>query len=227
MKQKIIILIVVIILVIIIFNLDSKKEHYVISPTLDVDKLNETVRQYYYNRENREIENINVSKDIELLNKTLHDELIQFKYPVGSFYVQFGDTNQAYDPQSNTLFPVDKSPEKLFGGKWEEQWRNDGIFFRTGGTLSMENRQYGRQDWAVKNLYGWTSWAQAHNGAEDNKRSGVFKGWDVKTGRTDGGNGRDKGGSNVFDSSKMGSSAASSGEVRLRNRLIQVWRRIS
>ncbi len=215
-------------MVIIILNLDSKKEHYVISPTLDVDKLNETVRQYYYNRENREIENINVSKDVELLNKTLYNELIQFKYKVGTFYVQFPDREQSYSAQSDTLFPVDKSPEALFGGKWEEQWGNDGIFFRTGGTLSMENRELGRQDWAVKNLYGWTSWAQGNNDNFDLNRGGVFKKPDQKNGRCDDGAGHDKGGYNVFDTQNQGQiNSSSSGETRLKNRLIKVWRRIS
>lgn len=221
MKRYTIILVVVIILVIIILNLDSKKEHYVISPTLEVDKLNETVRQYYYNRENREIENINVSKDVELLNNTLYDELIQFKYPIGSFYVQYPDKNENYDAQSERLFPLDKSPGVLFGGKWEDQWGNDGVFFRTGGTVSMENRSYGRQDWAVKNLYGLTSWAQANNSSLGANLSGVFMSFDQKDGGCDDGAAHDKGGSNVFDS--LGSNS----ETRVRNRLIKVWRRIS
>jgi hypothetical protein len=221
MKQYIVILIVVIILVIIILNLDSKKEHYVISPTLDIDKLNETVRQYYFNKENREIENINVSKDVELLNNTLYDELIQFKYPIGSFYVQFGDVNENYDAQSERLFPIDKSPAVLFGGKWEDQWSNDGVFFRTGGTLSMENRNFGRQDWAVKNLYGWTSWAQANSTNPELNRTGIFKLFENKGGKCDNGGGNDRGGNNIFDS------LGSTGETRVRNRLIKVWRRIS
>jgi hypothetical protein len=225
MKQYIIILVVVIILVIIIFNLNNKKEHYVISPTLEVDKINETVRQYYYNKENRQIENINVTKDLEIIDKTLYDELVEFKYPVGSFYVQYPDINANYDPQSELLFPIDKTPEKLFGGKWEDNWWEDGIFFRTGGTLSQENRNLGLQEWAVKHMYGWTSWAQPHYSEPSENLRGVFTTKDQKEGRTDGGGGgNDNGGSNTFDSNRMVLSSA--GETRVKNRLIKVWRRI-
>ncbi len=225
MNQKIIILIVVIILVIIILNLDNKKEHYVISPTLEVEKLNETVRQYYYNKQNREIENINVTKDVELLNKTLYTELVQFRYPVGAFYVQYSDINENYDSQSERLFPASTSPAQLFGGKWDDQWANEGIFFRTGGTLSQENRLLGLQEWGLKNMYGWTSWAQSNYGGVGNALAGVFVEYQQKGGSTDDGYGNDNGGSNKFDSQKM--ALSSLGETRVKNRLIKVWRRVA
>jgi hypothetical protein len=225
MNQKIIILIVVIILVITILNLDNKKEHYVISPTLEVEKLNETVRQYYYNKQNREIENINVTKDVELLNKTLYTELVQFRYPVGAFYVQYSDINENYDPQSERLFPASTAPAQLFGGKWEDQWPNEGIFFRTGGTLAQENRSLGLQEWGLKNMYGWTSWAQSNYDGIGNALAGVFVEYQQKSGKSDAGYGDDNGGSNKFDSQKM--ALSSLGETRVKNRLIKVWRRVA
>jgi hypothetical protein len=225
MKQYITILLVVIILVIIILHFNNKKEHYALSTSLDVDKINETVKQYYYNKDNREIESINIKNDIELLNKTLSQWLIEFKYPVGSFYVQYADINENYDPQTERLFPADKSPAQLFGGKWEDQWPDEGIFFRTGGTLSQENRLLGLQQWAVKNMYGWTSWAQADNDAPLRGNTGVFTTKDVKPGMCDDRDGIDNGGSNNFDSSRM--VISSTGETRVKNRLIKVWRRIS
>ncbi len=224
MKQYIVILLAVIILIMLIYHSNNKKEHYDISPTLDIEKLKETVRQYYYNKDNRQIESINIKKDIEILNKSLSQWLIQFKYPIGSFYVQYADLNENYDPQSERLFPLDKSPAQLFGGRWEDQWFNDGIYFRTGGTLSQEGRNLGEQQWALKNLYGWTSWSQANYVNHDSPRNGVFSKIKVSSGATDDGGGWDTGSYNDFDSSRL--VTPSIGETRVKNRLIKVWRRV-
>ena len=226
MKRYIVILIIVIILVVIIFNFHNKKEHYIITPTLEVEKINETVKQYFYNKENRQIENLNVSKDVDLLNKTLYQELVDFKYPVDSFYVQYADVRENFNPQKEVLFPEDKSPEKLFGGKWKDNFQDQGIFFRTGGKLSQEKRYYGLQEWAVKNMDGWTSWAQAHYTKPDQDLAGVFTKSITITGQCDDGAGDTRGVSNLFDSSRAPVNS-SVGETRVKNRLIKVWRRIA
>ena len=227
MKRYIGLIIITIILVIMILKFNDKKEHYIVDPTMDVDKLSQTVRQYFNNRDNREIETINARKDVELLNKSLAKWLVEFRYPVGSFYVQYADINDNYDSQSERLFPVDKSPEQMFGGKWTEQWPNEGIFFRTGGTLSAEKRELGLQEWAVKRMYGWTAWVQANYWNWDNPKaniSGVFTGYDSKDGPAEAGDDHDRGGETKFDSSIQ--ALPSDYETRVKNRLIKVWRRV-
>ena len=225
MKQYIVILLVVIILVICIYHLNNKKEHYALSPTLDIEKIKETVRQYYYNKDNRQIENLNVNKDIELLNKTLSQWLIEFKYPIGSYYVQYPDINQNYSAQTETVFPLDKSPEQLFGGVWDDQHFNQGVYYRTGGTLSQEGRTLGLQDWALKNMYGWTSWSQANYNDFKSPYSGVFSKIATGWGGTEENTGNDRGTYNKFSSDKAISDSYT-GEARVKNRLIRVWRRV-
>jgi hypothetical protein len=224
MKRYIGLIIITIILVMLILKFNDKKEHYIVDPTMDVDKLSQTVRQYFNNRENREIETINARKDVELLNKSLSKWLVEFRYPVGSFYVQYGDINENYDAQSERLFPVDKSPEQMFGGKWTEQWPNEGSFFRTGGTLSQQNRILGLQQWAVKRMYGWTSWVQANRDNHRGSIGGVFSNIDLTRGGTDSNRGGDNGGEIKFNSGLQ--SIPSNFETRVKNRLIKVWRRV-
>jgi hypothetical protein len=131
-------------------------------------------------------------------------------------------------------FPDDLAPGNLFGGIWVKQWEKDGVFFRTIGGNHAENRdvESGIQPDAMIDLSGNTSWTQTNyynqNDSERSGSLGVFKhkksqfpGNFVEI-HTDSGSSNDMGIRNFFDLSaveKIGS------EVRVRNRIIQIWKR--
>lgn len=64
------------------------------------------------------------------------------KYPLGSFYVQYPI---ALSNDAAIAFPARCSPANMFGGTWEEQFADEGVFFRTGGTLAGVSRTNGKQ----------------------------------------------------------------------------------
>jgi hypothetical protein len=102
-------------------------------------------------------------------NIELKDIIFNIRYPVGCYYVQYPENNtNIHDDDDieigdlDTMLPYAKSPESLFGGKWEEKFKGESVFFRTGGILSDDTRLNGVQANAMKNLYGWTSIAQTN-----------------------------------------------------------------
>ncbi len=165
------------------------------------------------------------TKKIKFNNLLRNEYLLNLSYPIGSFYVQFPDISNNY---LSKAFPDAQKPANLFGGVWEEQWSTDAIFFRTEGGFSNENRATnGIQDYAIRKIWGWTSWTQANNYDPGEGNTGVFG--NTKpisiTGRADEGASDRTGVRNHFDSSAQ--SLSSDIEVRVKNRIIKVWKRIA
>ena len=116
-------------------------------------------------------------------NIDLKDIIINIKYPIGCYYIQYPENNiNIHDDDGieindiDTMLPNAKSPEKLFGGKWEEKFNGDSVFFRTSGVLSDDTRLNGIQPYAMKNLYGWTSIAQTNLSNPGFGSQGVLEG---------------------------------------------------
>ena len=155
--------------------------------------------------------------------KELQEYFLNICYPIGSFYVQFPDISNNL---VETAFPILNTPEKLFGGGWTLMWEKDTLFFRTQGTLANDKRdQKGIQNDAMINLTGYTSWTQTdYNKRYINTATEVFKNSNsfIKIG-TDKGTSSDEGLRNYFDLSTVANVGT---EVRVRNRIIRIWKRL-
>jgi len=57
-------------------------------------------------------------------------KLIDYIFPVGSFYVQYPDAASNVDA---TAFPTSARPATMFGGTWVEQFNTEGVVFQTAG----------------------------------------------------------------------------------------------
>ena len=217
MNKYIIILIVILFLIILIIY-NKNNEHYSSESLINIfapckDTFGGTVG----------INNLNITGLLQLGSTKVSNfktYLLDVIYPIGAFYVQYPDTN------TNDPFPVSKSPAKLFGGDWQEQWGDESIFFRTRGNEAKENRVNGFQNDAIKMFWGKTQftqtnmWTKAGDGV-----TGIFGGG-VATYEigTDAGTGSDAGHINHFDNAHQ--SNISELETRVRNRQIKVWKRI-
>jgi hypothetical protein len=244
--------------------------------------------QSYFNR-------LDISSTSKIKNNNLKKYIFNQVYPIGSFYVQYPDSDINYSSSGANIitpFPEDKTPAKMFGGKWIEMWNNESVYFRTGtdntpafetidvcdtdisnnnscdNKKNINSRIDGFQNYALRDMSGWTSWSQGPYGAEnvDKKyypygekydctkdenddyvckqrtgypscygNSGVFTKCETKTIRTDKGRDIDQGHQNIYDSTyffkeKYGDQLyrnyISDDEVRVKNRLIKVWKRI-
>ena len=218
--MKIIKIIIILILIIfIIFFINNKKisEHLVnhtnIVPLIKrcSDIENETI-----------FSNINVMNTLKLNDKEFTQLVFEYSFPVGSFYVQFPDKDTSIDQNA---FPIDQTPERLFGGSWQEHWPNDSIYFRTRGMLSNEERDdNGFQDYATKHLYGSTSHSQTNYYDPASGNTGAFTSKKIDEIGTDGGGAEMKGVRNYLD---LGSEVLLSDiENRVKNRKIKIWKRV-
>jgi hypothetical protein len=208
----IILLIIIIIFAILLF---SKKEGFNLSSEV-YNNINNLC-----NKKSLSLFNgLNISSNSLINNDQLDLYILNVLYPIGSFYVQYPDANSL---STTIAFPENKKPNNLFPGTtWVEQWNTDGVFFRTEGVLSDINRTDGTQNYAMKRLNGTLSWMQPDDNAPGAGATGVF---DVETGyiyRDDGGS-NDPIFHNYFDSSIQVQS--SDNEIRVKNRLIKVWKR--
>jgi hypothetical protein len=170
MYLKILIIIILIIIITILFLKNSKNEHLNINLTKDnTTKFVNLVKEYNDTQSIRKFSDIQVLNKFMINNVELKDIIINIKYPIGCYYIQYPENNTNLNEQDDlevddmdTTFPLIKSPEALFGGKWEEQYNGDSVFFRTGGILSEDSRLNGIQPYAMKKIYGYTSVAQTN-----------------------------------------------------------------
>ena len=191
---------------------------------------------------NNIILNDNISfSNITINNNNIRDIIINTIYPVNSIYVQFphNNTNDIInndDPNKDikTAFPLIYSPQVLFGGRWLELYKDeDSIFFRTIGNLSNENRINGFQDYAMKHLYGNTSYIQAdhqnqYEGIQTDSVGNAVVGSLISDKSTtifaDKGSGDSNGIQLDLDTSKA--NLPLSNEFKVKNRLFKIWKKI-
>ena len=146
------------------------------------------------------------------------DTVLTSTIPVGSTYVQF---------------PGESAPNSVFGGSWSAIFDNEAIFFRTpgsgaasfGGGVQSDQMQRitGRLGGSDLSLFGRIRGTFI--------REGVFSSTAITTN-----SGRDAAGSdNSLDiinidsanSPNARTSSSTSGETRVKNRTIRVWKRTS
>jgi hypothetical protein len=223
MNIYIIIFIIIIILFILISfktNFNKNNEHYSAESLINIfapckDVVDGTV---YFN-------NLNIDGTLKLGGttvKNMKQYLLDVLFPIGSYYVQYPDKNSSLDYEA---FPIDKSPGRLFGGDWLEQWSEESIFFRTRGPESRENRVNGFQGDAIKMFAGKSAFNQTNLANPGLGNTGIFGGGiSTMVIGTDADMGDDVGHVNYFDSSVQ--SNMSKLETRVRNRQIKVWKRI-
>jgi hypothetical protein len=192
-------LIIITILIIIIINFlfnNANNEHLKINLVKnDKLKFENQVKEYKNNDSVRKFNDIQVLNKFMINNVELKDIILNIRYPIGCYYIQYPENNiNIHDDDDieigdlDTMLPYAKSPEKLFGGKWEEKFKGDSVFFRTGGVLSDDSRLNGIQIYAMKNLNGWTSYAQTNISNPGYGAQGVLEDVEITEGsiKTDG-----------------------------------------
>ncbi len=212
---------IIIFLLFIIYHIYYKKnENFELTDT-EINNFIQNISMCNSNNDSIKFNNIETNK-ITINSNEISQYLLDICYPVGSFYVQYPDISSNYLTKA---FPATQSPELLFGGKWTEKFINDAIFFRTAGGSSNESRATtGIQDYAMINITGNTSWTQTNYNSVGGGNDGIF---DVNTGeiKTDSDGGNDTGVRNYFDSSVQ--SISSDQEIRVKNRIVKIWTRVS
>jgi hypothetical protein len=163
-----------------------------------------------------------VKKEFNIRGKDIKYYAANIMYPIGSFYTQYPDKNTN---NMQEAFPDSSSPAYLFGGTWEEQWSTESLFFRSRGVGLPgvdENRKKGLQDYAIKRIKGIAQSAQTNRwGANPSTGSIITNFYGVCT---DDKRSSDTGVFNRMDNSFQ--SLVSDNELRVRNRLCKVWKRI-
>jgi hypothetical protein len=241
-----VILIVIIIIIIIILNKHKNiNEKYI--DMYDEDTVNKVFNNCGNRKGRVQFERIKIMGKIN--NKSKEQFLLDLAFPIGSYYVQF---EKKGSNKTSEAFPVENSPEFLFGGDWQEQWPYESIFFRTSGTLANENRINGFQNYATKRLKGDTTYSQVDRYLWGKGNSGVFDAF-VRNIGTDNGHDNDWVSHSYFDLSGYYNSEKESFrnkayedqlakdgrtiemdkiryisdlETRPRNRIIKVWKRV-
>ena len=214
MNKYIIIFIILIIIMIYTYFIKNKSEYFggeslinIFSPCKEV--INGTVT----------FNNAIINGEIKfggVQPKSLRQYMLDLLYPYGSFYVQYPNKNSNTDSE---VFPIDKSPSKMFGGDWQEQWPEESTFFRTNGKAAKEDRVYGLQDSAIKSFTSNSVYFKSALEA-----NGIFKSAQKESTLLF------PLGSSVynynlgFDSANQ--SNTSELETRVRNRQIKVWKRV-
>lgn len=239
--------IIVIILIVLILVLYQKNNEHLIIEDSQSTIINNVMGKFI-NDKLTSIPNINITNFLKIKNINFEKLILEYTYPIGSFYVQYPDSNVNLNTTGAALvtpFPESKYPAKLFGGVWIDMWNTDSVYFRTGSTdtAAFENssRVNGLQDYAYRNISGYTSIAQASKGdgtatnpAQCDGNSGVFTKCEKVSIRADSGFSNDRGHQSIFNSDEYmhqiyGDSYTnyiSDDEVRVKNRLIKVWKRI-
>jgi len=81
------------------------------------------------------------------INKKLFETVVRdLSYPIHSYYTQYTDNVGS--------FLTEEEPSQLFGGVWELQFNDKGVFFRTEGTNANESRSSGMQNDVIRNITG-------------------------------------------------------------------------
>lgn len=214
----IIILVLIIFIIIILF---SKKENLISLNSEvynNINKFCDLENLSYFNR-------LNISNKAKINDKLINKYIYDVIYPKGTFYVQYKGTGVTFFDQ----FSDENSPNKIFPGtKWEKQWNDEGIFFRTEGQLSdVARNANGIQDWAIKRLTGKMSPVERdrYYGGPHGE-SGVFSA--VTTDHeiaADDHDGTESGRRFIFDSTRQ-IKLTSDNEVRVKNQYMIIWKRI-
>ena len=166
--------------------------------------------------------NLKINKEFKIRGKDIKYYMANALYPIGSFYVQYPDKNSNTEKEA---FPESSSPGILFGGRWEEQWKGESIFFRTRGigiAHDNEGRTNGLQDYAIKRIQGKTQETQTNRWGNSPGTQVFDNEW--MTVRSDDRKGDVHGVFNRFDNGFQ--SLVSDNETRSRNRLCKVWKRV-
>ncbi len=221
--------VVLLLLIIIIIILNNHK--YINEKFIDMSD-EDVVNKVFNNCGNRsgkvQFERVKIMGNIN--NKSKSQFLLDLAFPVGSFYVQFPVKGSNVSSQA---FPAAYSPAVLFGGDWQEQWKYESVFFRTGGTLSDENRINGFQNYATRRMKGDTTYSQADYGQGAKGNDGIFDSYIRGRIGTDAGGGGGIVTRAHFDLSGYYNKNApinityvSDLETRPRNRIIKIWKRV-
>lgn len=152
--------------------------------------------------------------------------MLDFVHPVGSFYVQYPDDESNDDAVE---FPTTQRPSALFGGTWSEQWPTESIYFRTRGANSDIGRVDGLQVDQGQKITGSISTTRAvalFDAVAEG--AGALSVINASKRRKEGDVQGTLADSIAFDSSgspNARTSATTSGETRVTNRRIKVWKR--
>ena len=218
--MKIIIIISIILILFIYFINNKKKENLVTTTNID------TYLKKCSIGNNNLYSNINILNNLLINDRKFSDFVLDYAYPIGSFYVQFPDLNKSikiYSSETAIAFPDSQTPEKLFGGYWQEQWPTESIYFRTRGMLSNENRNdFGFQNYATKHLYGSVDSYGKYNG--EDIVSGAFKKIDSPNKIYSSNLQREISKINLNLQSQINVSDV---ENRVENRVIKIWKRVA
>ena len=242
----IIVLFIIILLYLILNNGNCKEE---LTLTYDQKKkIGNNLKYFLINSENINIPKADISGNIKEGNNkfNLEDMIKNFKYPVGSYYVQYPDRDELTRTTAtfSDVFPVEKSPEYLFGGKWLNVWNDESIYFRTGIMTNTYSGAYeindgtntrilGLQDYAIPKMTGRTGWMQGNDdklGSNQYDITGVFNAGNTfndGSDNVDDGAAWKPGAINTFDTKFVFPGNTSEYEVRVKNRLMKIWKRIS
>ena len=162
----------------------------------------------------------NIDADIfNINNKSFADTIRDMAYPIKSTYTQYPD-------ETTGSFDETETPRSLFGGDWEQLFTDKGIFFRTEGGLSAENRDAstGIQLDAMQILTGKLKTRTTNAGSFYLGVEGIFtsSASSLRSGCVQEGNARESIDTN-FDNSRQ---ARTSTENRSINMLMKIWKRI-
>jgi hypothetical protein len=242
MKQYIILIIVIIILIFLHINYEINKENFEMNST-QRSRFNRVIKKIIKGEQiNIPLMNISEVLSIKYLNYGFRNMLAKFRYPVGSYYVQFpnisgvtGLDSKQFEVLSD-VFPESQAPYKLFGGRWINVWNRESIYFRTGKTTNIAyetyngvgSRNMGLQDYAMPKIDGWTIYSQSDSrGTNNDYYTGVFTKNDTYEGMCDDGAWGRTGVSYKFDTRNVIPANTSEDEIVIKNRQFKIWKRVS
>ena len=177
MKTIVIIIILIIIILCLSTYLDTNDkidstEHFTFSDVSNNLLFNNIAKKYTNNNTYKNITNLKLNGNLTVNENDLSNYIINLKYPVGSYYIQYPENNNnnhweteddlKKNKDQDLTFPKSKSPAVLFGGKWENLFKNEGVYFRTPGMVANDGRVNGFQLAAISDLNGMTSLSQTN-----------------------------------------------------------------
>ncbi|EKV58135.1 hypothetical protein [Brachyspira hampsonii] len=107
-----------------------------------------------------------IYSEVTNLQEAIESIVLNSIKPIGSVYFQIAKEDGSFDDN--------ESPENLFGGVWELQYADEGIFLRTEGGNSNENRVDGVQGDAIRNMTGTFQYGVQSSANQTNLYSGVL-----------------------------------------------------
>lgn len=159
------------------------------------------------------------ANEFTTLAKEKIETFLNLIHPINSTYTQYPD-------ETTGSFDETETPRSLFGGDWEQLFTDKGIFFRTEGGLSAENRDAstGIQLDAMQILTGKLKTRTTNAGSFYLGVEGIFtsSASSLRSGCVQEGNARESSDTN-FDNSRQ---ARTSTENRSINMLMKIWKRI-